>query len=417
MKFFTLCLCCFFSFSLAAEEPAQAVTITGLSIEGLRRTKLFVVEKPLQKFLGRDAAALDVNEVYAVVKDTGVLEPVSVDVVDDDEGNGKKLKIIVREKWTFFPIPFFTADGTNSWFAGGAVMDSNAFGIKDSFMVMAGYGSDLWMAGFSYAHRPSGAGAWGWRVGGMFFSRESSAVDQSGQRVLRRFSSYSVNPSAGLSYSLTDWLTPSLTVAYTYITLKDTENAFNAPPEGVQALTLTPQVRARRSAWDGFFLSEQSVTVRYNYIALLGSSAYNDNIQTVTLNGVLQHSLVPGLRLVARSGVVFATPGPPFFESGPQAAGVSILPSQYAARDFAGLSAGLEKYLYRFSFGTLSVAASYQAVYSAGDLFEGPQFDHGLSAALLLYFTRLALPGMGLSYSYNVDKGVPLYGFNAGMSF
>ncbi|MDR0526711.1 MAG: hypothetical protein LBG79_02670, partial [Spirochaetaceae bacterium] len=77
---------------------------------------------------------------------------------------------------------------------------------------------------------------------------------------------------------------------------------------------------------------------------------------------------------------------------------------------------GLEKYLFKFKFGTVSLLAAYQAVYSHSDLLSH-QCDHGPVAMLQMYFSRLAMPGMGLGAAYNVDKNVWQYAFNMGMTF
>jgi hypothetical protein len=95
---------------------------------------------------------------------------------------------------------------------------------------------------------------------------------------------------------------------------------------------------------------------------------------------------------------------------------VNILPTDYYATDFAGISLGLEKHLFKFSHGTLSLSAAYQAVYSHGDLL-AHQFDHGAAAMLLMYFSKLALPAVGLGGAYNVSKNTWQYAFNVGMSF
>jgi hypothetical protein len=95
---------------------------------------------------------------------------------------------------------------------------------------------------------------------------------------------------------------------------------------------------------------------------------------------------------------------------------VNILPTSYSAARIAGVSAGLEKSLFKFSFGTVSISAAYQAVYSHSDLLPR-QFDHGPVAMLQMYFSRLAMPGVGLGGAYNVDKNVWQYAFNVGITF
>jgi hypothetical protein len=122
------------------------------------------------------------------------------------------------------------------------------------------------------------------------------------------------------------------------------------------------------------------------------------------LNAALNQSIIPGLRSTAKTGIVFATDSAlPFFESSSINSSVNILLQKYSAVDFAGVSVGLEKYLFKFSFGTVSASAAYQAVYSHGELLHH-QFDHGPAAMIQMYFSKVAFPGMGLGGAYNVDK-------------
>ncbi|GAB6393483.1 MAG: BamA/TamA family outer membrane protein [Treponematales bacterium] len=395
----------------ARQADAESDRVTAISVSGLKRTKRYVVETPLQKFMGRRETEINRNDVYAIVKETGVLEPESVEIVDNEDSGGKVLKITVREKWAFVPIPFFSAD-SSGWSLGGAITDANAFGIKDSIVVMGNYDSGSWMAGLMYFHSAKAVGSLGWQVIAVFASREEEAVDQTGEETLRRFSMTALSPSFGLSYPLSESFTASVNVSYRNMMMRESEDALHAPENGVQAITLNPGISVRRSSWDGYFLSENSVSLKYEYTAILGG----DDVQAASFSAAVNHSLVPGLRLISRSGVAAAVPSAsPLFESSPSSAGVNILPMKFSARNFAGVSLGLEQYLHKFPFGTLSLTAVYQAVYSHSDLLPH-QFDHGAAAMLRLYLSRLALPGMGFGVSYNVDKDVFQYAFNVGMS-
>jgi hypothetical protein len=66
----------------AHESSGIGGTITDVAVSGLQRTKPHVVTNPLRKFAGIDERALDVNDVFAVVKHIGIVEPLSAEVVD-----------------------------------------------------------------------------------------------------------------------------------------------------------------------------------------------------------------------------------------------------------------------------------------------------------------------------------------------
>jgi hypothetical protein len=247
----------------------------------------------------------------------------------------------------------------------------------------------------------------------MFLSQDKENKDQTNEQILRRFNSVSINPSVGLSYKLTELITPGISVSYRNIILRDTESPINAPKEGIQAFGISPGIGIAHSTWDGYFLNGNNLSLKYNYTIVAGG----DDVHSASLNAAASHSLVPGFRVTAKSGIIFATSSAsPFFESSGMSAAVNILPQTYSAVDFAGISLGLEKYLFQFRFGTVSVSAAYQAVYSYGELLHR-QFDHGPAAMVQMYFSRVAIPGMGLGAAYNADKNVWQYAFNIGMAF
>ncbi|GHU86963.1 hypothetical protein FACS189476_01450 [Spirochaetia bacterium] len=174
-------------------------TITAVSVTGLKRTKPHVVEGPLQIFIGRDAESLDKNEVIAIIQATGVVEPLTIEIEDNQDGNGKTLAITARDKWSIFPVPFFGLS-QSGWSVGGAFMDTNFLGRKDMLMVTGSGGTGGWMANAMYFHSPDMAGEFGWSATGMFLWQDKENVDQTNKRVLRRYNSMTINPSVGISY-------------------------------------------------------------------------------------------------------------------------------------------------------------------------------------------------------------------------
>ena len=78
---------------LFSQEPdgVNENTITAISVSGLKRTKPYVIEKPLQIYIGRDAESIDKNEIIAILKSTGIVEPLSVEIEDNADGEGNVL--------------------------------------------------------------------------------------------------------------------------------------------------------------------------------------------------------------------------------------------------------------------------------------------------------------------------------------
>jgi hypothetical protein len=386
--------------------------ITAISITGLKKTKPHIIETPLQKLIGANAGTIDINEVFAAVKSTGVLEPLSVDILDNQKGNGKTLAVTVQEKGAIFPVPLISVH-SNGWSAGGAMVNSNAFGRKDVVMVMGMAGTGDLTASVMYANTPDGIGKFGWNVMDFFSIKENETTDQTGEQTLRRYSSMSINPAIGLSYAMSEHIAPSLSLSYRYIQLRDTENPVNAPENGARGIILSSNISIHYNTWDGYFLNEKSVSLRYNYTLVINE----DDVQSASLNALFTHSVIPGFRFVAKGGMTFSTPSTsPFFVLSPSSIGINILSGTYSANRFAGGSLSLEKHLFTLKFGSIALSAAYQAVYSHGDVLKH-QFDHGAAAMAQVYFSGLTLPAMGLGWTYNVDKDSWQFAFNMGLTF
>ena len=120
--------------------------------------------------------------------------------------------------------------------------------------------------------------------------------------------------------------------------------------------------------------------------------------------------------MFARGGFVFSPEAPPLFESSPRSVEVGILPQSFSAQNFLGGSAGLEKCIFKRSFGTLSILSSYQVVYSKGPIL-GERFDYGVLGGIQFYLRKLAIPAVGLGISYNLAADYMQGAFNIGMSF
>ena len=343
----------------------------------------------------------------AAVLSTGILEPISVDL------NGEVLSVTIREKWAIFPIPVFVA-GSDGVMGGLAFFDANAFGLNDKFFLAGFYHSNGWMASAGYVHASQGRWNPGWN-GMASFSREERLDRNQRNEDLRHFEYDGISFGAGLNFPLladTNLLSASAQISFNEKILRENLNALNSPNEGLRLFGIGGDLSIQKSNWDGFFLSQDSASLRYFYRTTLAGFSYH----SIRFRGTLEKSLIPGLRASIKTGLVYEPEAPVLFESSPFAAQVAILPRYFSARNYAGLSAGLEKYIFKISAGTLSIAAAYQLVYSQGSILEN-SLDHGLAGMLTFYLDRLAIPAVGLGVAYNVKENYLQASFSLGMSF
>ncbi|MDR0403473.1 MAG: hypothetical protein LBH35_07805 [Treponema sp.] len=385
-------------------DTFPAGQITSVEVTGLKRTKTAVTDYALEKFIGRDAESLDINEVKAAVLDTGVLEPLSVDLAP--EPGGVTLRVRVEEKWSVFPIPLLMISSGQTNF-GLFLADTNAFGLRDQAAVGGMYGSDRWMGMALYRNTPERDGFPGWNAAFMYGSQNKEEQNQN-ERLLRAYHASLLRVSTGIEYPLTREL--ELSAAFSFTDISVSEPVLDAPREGNRNVGFSPGIAYRSASWDGYLLSERSLSFSYGYmLALLGSSFHElDMSFTAAL------PVVPGFLAVVK-GRANGKPGADnVFEDGPR--GVDILPEKFSALHYAGASAGLEKYLFKTRHGTLSAFASWQAVFSSGSL-SGKSFDHGPAGGLRFYLSRVAIPALGFTMAYNMETSLPRFSFSIGMGY
>jgi hypothetical protein len=387
-------------------------TITELSVYGLKRTKPQVAEAAIEPFIGQRADTLDFNAVYAAILDTGILEPLSIEMVDAESGDGKKLLVSVREKWSIFPIPLLFA-ASEELNGGVFFVDTNAFGLNDKFFMGGMYGMEGWMLMSGYVHsgRKGLKSLPGWSLSASFARSERKDSNQRGEDI-RRFTLDSGGASAGLSYNFTETLGTGLRFSYRRIMLKENASSLLEPETDASAFGASAGVSLRKSLWDGFLLSEEIFSADYGFTAGLSGFSFHE----LSLRGTYQKPLIPGFRVRLHTGLLYQPDVPALFESSPHAAQVNILPGSFKARHYAGASFGLEKYLFKMSMGTVSAMAAYQFVFSEGPVL-GFCFDHGAAASIVFYLSRLAIPAMGFGLAYNVPADHFLFSFSMGMTF
>jgi len=394
----------------AERENLVSGTITSIEISGLKRTKPHIARYPLEQFLGRDAETLDLNDVHAAVKDTGVLEPVTVELAETEDGFA--LRVVVQEKWSFFPVPLVMG-GSGETNYGLFLADTNAFGLRDQAAVGGMYGSSGFMAMALYHHTPNRQGTAGWNTSFMYNRQENEDVD-SNELLHRRYTADRFRFSLGLYYPFTNLITGSASLSYANVILRDSEDALNRPEGDAAHLIFSPGFALRHSSWDGYLLSQRTLSLGYTYnLALTGTSFHEVNFR-----GAYEQSLLPGFRFSVRSGAIWKSGSDPLFEDGPNRAQVDILPWKFSARHYAGFSAGLEKYLVKTKWGTLSVLGSWQCVFSQGPLSENKaEFNHGPSGGIRFYLSRIAIPALGMGLAYNMTTGIYQFSFSIGMGF
>jgi hypothetical protein len=397
-------------------QSDEAGIITAIEVSGLKRTRQLVTNRALQKYIGQEAVNVDLNDVRAAIMDLGILEPLEVELKEG--GTGMILAVTVREKVSILPIPLFMMDSTGALIAGAFMMDMNAFGLNDKFFAGGLYLTGGVMAMASYAHNIQGKYFNGWNLGGSYHRDEIELTDQGyysdnpsnryQTRVRRRYSTDSVNARFGLSWALTRQLSATLRLAFDDKILRKSNNDLNPPDKNGMGISLSPALRYSRSEFDGYLMSYQSALLGYSFMAGIDY----DNVRQINFSATFEKPLVPGFKMMLNAAAAFTPYTTLLFLVKPGIA--PILPGGFDVFHYAGASAGLEKYILKMRFGTLSVLANYQIVETKAPDSDW-QFDHGISGGIVFYLSRVAIPAVNLNVNYNVQRRFFSFSFSLGM--
>jgi outer membrane protein assembly factor BamA len=413
IRFLLIILLLSLGFYLQAQQvtkfPAQV--ITAVSVKGLTRTKPHVAEYPLKRFIGQDGMSIDFNDVYAAIVGTGILEPLSIGIEETPDKDGMILTVTVREKWAFFPIPVFFADSNGALGGGVALMDANAFGLNDKIIVAGTYSTSGWYTSLIYQNTPDREHFPGWNIMGTYGRQTQQDTDQH-KTELRKYKQDIIIGSLGMQYPVTELFTVSTSLSFSQRSIRESEDSRLAPEQGILAGGINPALEFNLSHWDGYLLSQRRAKLDYTFMLPMDAVP----LHSLSLRSNYEMSLLPGFKAGLRGELRYSPGAPPLLESSASSMGFTILPSSFSAQHYAGAALGFEKYLYKFSQGTMAFLVSYQAVYSYGPILEH-EFDHGVTGAINLYLSKIAIPAMGIGASYNVSAGEFALNLNMGMSF
>lgn len=389
----------------AQEVPVQSgAAITVFKVDGLKKTRDSYVQHVLKKYSGVLEDELDLHVIETELQKEGLFSFINV-ALEHDESDAPFVHITVKEKWTFIPVPFFMVSN-GSVMGGGVVMDTNAFGIKDSVMVGGIFSKEslMGMAAFStptLEHKP------GISFFGSFTHGTGKTIRNLDDDDVFLYDINNVNVSVSMNCKFNHVFSGSIGAGYVY---KDIGS--EAPSlDSYHAGNIQAGLSFKVSDWNGYFMSGISCAVN-------GKATYkstNEFSETISFSIDWQKPIVPRFRVFAHGATWYGHNLDQTEYQGAYGVGIGILPSKFYSPWLAGMTAGGEWVIVKMKLGIISMYAQYEAVF-ARDYEKSVEFCHGPLGGVKLYLSSIAFPALGFAIGYNIPKEQLQFTFSFGMS-
>lgn len=395
----------------------EIFTISKINFTGLKKTKESYIQNHYKSYLGKKNNEIDLHTLETELQQEGLFETIELSYSEIDE-NSVSLEINVKEKISFIPLPF--ASYSSKGLSGGLiVMDTNAFGVKDMFMV-GGMVSKYDLIGFAMFEQPPKEN---WIPGlSVFVSGGKSTqkikdLEDDDDKVFE-YKNIGFSTKLGLSEKIGKYSNVKTSIAYNFSNTDEDSKIILPINDSIKSGSIGLSWTTSFSDWNGYFMSSKSLRIAGEIFRNFGLDS-NTNLTTYTqeyygMLSIQQPFLSPRLRLVGTAGFNLIKPEEDkdlhlanYTNEGK--VGITILPGEFRTNKIFETTAGFEFAIKKFSFGLLSFYGNYEFVWTDDfavkyDNKTKLEFMHGPNGGLRLYLSKIAFPAVALGVSYNVTK-------------
>ncbi|MCR5763067.1 MAG: hypothetical protein K6G00_06760 [Treponema sp.] len=390
---------------LFAQESVKKGVISGFEFSGLKRTRESYLLKVLQKYKG---TAFDEETSAAIeneLREQGLFSSIDVQGAPSDGNDGDTtVKITLKEKISFLVLPFGSV--SNGGLMGGAAMlDQNAFGEKDTFLLGGMIAKNSFTVLSSFRKPAIDIFHPGFSVSGTY-SKQKTNIDSLEKDTLMEIDGHRVFAEAAITGKFSTHFSGSAGINYTgnYFIDKDLDN--------IHIIAFHPVLRYEVSDWNGVFTSSKSFEVSAN----IGCTTDGDFVTTQRIHAFIQQPVIPTLRFLLEACMSNEHNMPVINQQTRSSVSNNLLPSNFHSPKMLGSNFGLEFAAIQTKFAMLSIYGVYQIVL-VKDYDDTTDFSYGPGGGVRIYLSTINLPAVGMGLYYNIPHDAFEFGVSMGVSF
>lgn len=386
--------------------------LTKITFSGNRRTNSFYLNSRLKKFMNRPLSQIDMQEFEGILQMEGLFETISIDLknVSDTEAH---ISVTVKEKITFIPLPFIMY--SDSSFTGGfMVMDMNVLGIHDMGVIGGVYNTDFLMGVISYIHTPKIEGFPGFSVFASI-SKDKNEYDSSDGIPFQQYHGTTFNAAFSLMEKIGEHHSISAGIAYSRLKNDDyVKGTDDSKFASTSILSPTAGLSYSATNWNGTFLNTTSAGIsgRFNF------REQNNKSFKIDYSFNKQMTLTDSVRLISGLSGAYGRWNHISQQSGKGDGLSTILPLYYKTEEIYGGLMGLEWAAFKTKIGLFSMYTHFEAACTYDDYAETDDYVwvYGPACGTKLYLSKIAFPAMAVGLSYNIPQNKWYFAASLGVS-
>ncbi len=404
----------FFSYASDINKTINNETqvITEINFIGLKKTQDFYIKSKVREYIGQKLDEKLIHNLETTLQLEGLFDEIKISSKSQSEEQ-VILNINVKEKITFLPLPF-AMYSSSGFIVGGIVMDTNAFGIKDMFMVGGMYSNSIKMGMASYSKAPKKNGKPGFSAF-IATSKNNPELKNTEDEIILEYENLSFESSIAVIQNLGRNHTFAMGLEFKNINASD-KNGYSDLIDSAKIGLINVSFGYSKSDWNGWFMSSVSSRIKgeFGLTDLKESDLKYPQIYSAELS--IQKPIVPRLRFYGSASIHYGIDNHISLYSGKSGAAVNILPAEFSSQRLGGGNSGFEIALVKMGFGLLSIYGDYQIAY-VQEFDKEYEFIHGPNSGVRLYLSKIAFPALAMGLSYNVTKKYSQFAIAMGMSF